>query len=58
MSFPEDITGGTELFNVDVSDDNADDIHIFSVTVEPLDSATMFALDANCKMVVSYDIRN
>ena len=55
MSFPEDTTGGTELFNADVSDDNADDIHIFSVTVKPLDAATMFALDANSKMVVSFD---
>lgn len=46
ISFPEDTAGATEIFDVDVDDENLDSVHTFTMTVEPSEATSMFSLHA------------
>ena len=50
----EGTPGGTELYVLNVTDENLDSVHIYSMTkVDPADASTMFSLDSRSK----YDLR-
>ena len=45
-SLPEDTPGGSTIFIVDVSDENVDSVHTFSMTVDPPEAEDLFSLHA------------
>ena len=54
MDWPEDTPGEKELYVLNVTDENLDSVHIYSMTnVDPADASTMFSLDSRSK----YDLR-
>ena len=54
VDLPEDTLGGKELYVLNVTDENLDSVHIYSMTkVDPADASTMFSLDSRSK----YDLR-
>ena len=53
VDFPEDTLGGSEIFDVNVDDENLDSVHTFSMTVDPLEAAAMFSLHAQSKSFFS-----
>ena len=47
---PEDTPGARKLYELNVTDENLDSVHIYSMTkVDPTDASTMFSLDSRSK---------
>lgn len=44
---PEDTGGGSELFDVDVTDPNPGDVMTYAMTVDPPELLAMFSLNTN-----------
>ena len=54
VDVPENTAGEKELYVLNVTDENLDSVHIYSMTkVDPADASTMFSLDSRSK----YDLR-